>query len=184
MFQRFAHYYAQCLTPYEVVFMLGLCSFRRHAWLTRFLFCLSRMGDGLLWWISGLLFLIVGTTRTCWAVLAAAVAVGISVAIFILVKKWVGRLRPFEQWCDISSLIVPPDKFSFPSGHTMTAFSVYAVYSDLIPGSGALFLPIAVLLGISRIFLGVHYPSDVVVGALLGVAIGKMTVMGLNLLVF
>jgi undecaprenyl-diphosphatase len=183
MIQRFAHYYAQRFTPYEVIFMQGLCSLRRHAWLTRFLYFLSRMGDGLLWWISGLLFLIVGTTRTCWAVLAAGGAIGISVSVFILVKKWVGRPRPFEKWCDISSLIVPPDKFSFPSGHTMTAFSVYAVYSSLIPGSGVLFLPIAILLGISRVFLGVHYPTDVVVGALLGVGIGKMTVLGFSLIV-
>jgi undecaprenyl-diphosphatase len=65
-----------------------------------------------------------------------------------------------------------PDKFSFPSGHTMTAFAVWASLASAIPTLSLPYLLLAILIGLSRIFLGLHYPTDVLVGALLGSAIG------------
>jgi hypothetical protein len=66
-----------------------------------------------------------------------------------------------------------PDKFSFPSGHTMTAFAVWAVLAEGLPLLGPPFLVMAMMIGASRIFLGMHYPTDVLVGALLGSSLGR-----------
>ncbi len=56
-----------------------------------------------------------------------------SVLLFKGVKKLVGRPRPFESWQGLTSLVPAPDKFSFPSGHTMTAFAVWAVLIEGVP---------------------------------------------------
>jgi undecaprenyl-diphosphatase len=83
-----------------------------------------------------------------------------------LVKRTVGRGRP-AQGCRLSAIVREPDRFSFPSGHAAASFSVALSYAIVFPlWSGPLLL-LAALVGFSRIRLGVHYPSDVVVGQLL-----------------
>jgi len=133
----------------------------------------SRLGDGPLWGATGAALLAFGGPRERLAVAAAAAAVVLSVIIFMAVKNVLRRPRPFEVWRDLACLMPPPDKFSFPSGHTMTAFAVHGALSSLIPELGPLFLPFALLIGFSRVFLGCHYPSDVLVGGLIGFAIGR-----------
>mgnify|MGYP001545147622 FL=1 len=88
------------------------------------------------------------------------------------VKNVIGRPRPFESWQALTCMMAPPDKFSFPSGHTMTAFAVWGVLFVGLPSLSHIYLVIAVIMGVSRIFLGLHYPSDVLVGAVLGGGIG------------
>ncbi|HWE41891.1 MAG TPA: phosphatase PAP2 family protein [Gemmatimonadaceae bacterium] len=105
----------------------------------------------------------------------ALVALVASHLIVQLVKRTVGRPRPSRhgarQWAD------EPDRFSFPSGHSAAAMSVSVVYA-LAYGHGALLLlPLATLVGMSRVRLGVHYPGDVVAGQL--IAIVTALVVGL-----
>ncbi len=69
-------------------------------------------------------------------------------------------------------LMAAPDKFSFPSGHTMTAFSVWGALFVGMPVLSQVYLGIAIIIGLSRVFLGLHYPTDVLVGAILGGSIG------------
>jgi undecaprenyl-diphosphatase len=165
-------YYARHITPREVLLMQRLFDLRRHLRLTPLFVAASRLGDGALWWISGAFLLATGSPRSRWAVLGAALAIGLCVALFTAVKNLIGRPRPYETWCDLPCLLAPPDRFSFPSGHTMTAFAAWANYAELVPGSACFFLPAAVLIGLSRVVLGCHYPTDVLVGALLGSGIG------------
>lgn len=88
-------------------------------------------------------------------------------------KVVVGRERPptyFErQGVSIHTQSKKPPDNSFPSGHTQTAFSTATYLSLLYPALSPLFLLLAGLVGLSRISLGVHFPLDVLVGALLGV---------------
>jgi undecaprenyl-diphosphatase len=132
----------------------------------------SRLGDWPLWVVTGLCLLAGDGSRSRATVLAAALAVGVTVALFMGVKRLVGRPRPFESWQGLTSLVPVPDKFSFPSGHTMTAFAVWAALAQGVPTLSTPFLAMAGLIGVSRVFLGMHYPTDVLVGALLGSAIG------------
>jgi undecaprenyl-diphosphatase len=149
-----------------------LCDLRRFSPLTTLFVAASRLGDGPLWGVSGLVLLVCGPARACWAVFGAALSIALSVAVFMAVKDLIGRPRPYEAWRDLPCLLAPPDRFSFPSGHTMTAFAACANYAELLPGSELFFLPVAVLIGLSRVFLGCHYPTDVLAGALLGGGIG------------
>lgn len=163
---------ARHITPREVVLMQRFCDLRRHAWLTSLFLTASRLGDGWLWWGSGAALLCLRGREARPAVLAAALAIGASVLLFTVLKNLIGRPRPFVTWRDLTCLLVPPDRFSFPSGHTMTAFAAFAAYAELLPGSGLFFLPAALLIGASRVFLGLHYPTDVLVGILLGTGTG------------
>lgn len=80
-----------------------------------------------------------------------------------LVKRRVGRPRPSRQEA-CQALVTEPDRFSFPSGHAAAAMSVALAYSFAFPALAAPLLVLAMLVGLSRAFLGVHYPGDVVIG--------------------
>jgi len=165
--------YMHHVTPLEVEVMRRLFRFRRLHWLTWLMKSISRLGDWPLWVVTGLCLLASGEHCYQMTALAALLAVGLSVLFFKAVKNLVGRPRPFESWQGLTSLVPAPDKFSFPSGHTMTAFAVWAVLLQGVPGLGPPFLLLAFLIGCSRVFLGMHYPTDVLVGALLGSVIGR-----------
>jgi undecaprenyl-diphosphatase len=80
-----------------------------------------------------------------------------------LVKRTVGRGRP-STGCDLSAAIREPDRFSFPSGHATASLAVALPYALVFPLWAGPLLLLGLLVGFSRIRLGVHYPSDVLVG--------------------
>lgn len=84
------------------------------------------------------------------------------------VKKFSGRRRPFEVEPHCWATLLPPDQFSFPSGHTITAFAVAVSFSEFYPALMPALLFCALSIAASRILLGMHFLSDVVVGALIG----------------
>lgn len=87
------------------------------------------------------------------------------------IGQFVGRSRPYEATAEILRLIPPPlTAHAFPSGHTAVAFACAAALTYGRPGWGLVALAAATAVGLGRVFVGVHYPSDVIVGALLGIA--------------
>ena len=93
--------------------------------------------------------------------LAVAAADGIA-----LLLKWiVGSKRPTDD-----GLVAIPHSHSFPSGHTATAFAAATVLSALVPRAAPAFYVLAAAIGYSRLYVGVHWPLDVVAGAVIGVA--------------
>lgn len=91
------------------------------------------------------------------------------------IKRSVGRPRPSTRSHGVS-LIAEPDKFSFPSGHAAAAMSVAFGYSVIFPNLLPALAVMAVIVGMSRVCLGVHYPGDVVAGQLLALATGAVVV--------
>ena len=130
----------------------------------------TQLGDeGLIWIIASLLLLLHPRTRRVGLISLAALLLGFILNNLVL-KPWVDRLRP---WIDVPGLVplITYEPFhSFPSGHTCAAFAAGVVWARLLPWFW-LKLPIlasAFLMGFSRMYVGVHYPSDVLVGALVG----------------
>ena len=132
----------------------------------------SRVGDGWLWWTIGLILLVFGGPQRFRAVGAAATSEAVSAMIFLAIKKLAGRKRPCEIGQNCWATLLPPDQFSFPSGHSMTAFSVAVPLSLFYPSLEPGLLFCAVSIALSRIVLGLHFLSDIIVGSALGAAIG------------
>jgi undecaprenyl-diphosphatase len=143
-------------------------------WVRAYAIASTRAGDGWLWYVMGLALLLFGGEHRLEAVGAASVSAAVSVLLFLCIKRIAGRPRPCQLEPHCWATLLPPDQFSFPSGHTMTAFAVIIplslFYPDLTPG--LLFCALSV--AISRILLGMHFLSDVVAGASIGAGIGYL----------
>ncbi|TDF96324.1 phosphatase PAP2 family protein [Paenibacillus piri] len=87
-----------------------------------------------------------------------------------VIKRIYPRLRPYLVLPDTNTCKKPLKDHSFPSGHTTAIFSLVIPFVHAIPWVGALLLLLAVLVAVSRIYLGLHYPSDCLAGALIGTA--------------
>lgn len=128
----------------------------------------TRAGDGWLWYLVGLSILLFGGPYRLSAVAAAGSAAVAGIAIFVVLKKISGRKRPCEIEPHCWAHILPPDQFSFPSGHTITAFAVAVAIGAFYPILLGCLLACALSIAISRVLLGMHFLSDVAVGAVLG----------------
>ncbi len=136
----------------------------------------TRGGDGWLWYAMGLVVALFGGPERFAALGAAAAAAGIGIALFLKLKKTCGRKRPCALEPHCWTTLLPPDQFSFPSGHTITAFAVAISLGAFYPALllGLLFCAISV--AASRILLGMHFLSDVVAGAGIGGLLGYAAV--------
>jgi undecaprenyl-diphosphatase len=141
-------------------------------WVRLWMICATRGGDGWLWYLFAALVLSFGGPERFVAVGSSALAVGAGIAFFLWAKRVTGRRRPCHIEPHCWSTLLPPDQFSFPSGHTITAFAVITplmtVYPEFSAGLGFIGLSVAA----SRIILGMHFLSDVVVGAAAGSLLG------------
>jgi undecaprenyl-diphosphatase len=128
----------------------------------------TRAGDGWLWYLIGLAILLFGGEGRLTAIATAGSAAVVGVGLFISLKKISGRKRPCEIEPHCWAHLLPPDQFSFPSGHTITAFAVAVSLGMFYPFLLSVFLLVAICIATSRILLGMHFLSDVLAGALLG----------------
>ncbi len=99
------------------------------------------------------------------------VAFTIERPLYFVLKNSFRRDRPQAALKDYQSLLTPSDQFSFPSGHTSAAFMVAGIMSFYLPLLSAPLLLWAFLVGVSRVILGVHFPTDTLIGMILGVTV-------------
>lgn len=129
---------------------------------------ISRLGDGYLYAVLTLLIWLLDRDHGAHFALTALIAYGLEVPLFVLLKNFIKRPRPADSTTLLRAFIKPADRFSFPSGHTAAAFVMATLVAVFYPVGASLMLAFALLIGLSRVLLGVHYPSDVVAGAVLG----------------
>lgn len=140
----------------------------------------TRAGDGWLWGLIGIALLLSGDAMRFRAIEVAGCAVACGILIFHKVKLVFCRTRPRDIEPHCWAHIVTRDKFSFPSGHSTTAFAVALSLGSFYPEIMPVLLVLAANVAISRVVVGMHFLSDVLVGsgmaALLGWAAFRLAI--------
>lgn len=131
---------------------------------------------GAIWIAIALALFVYRRTRLCGATALLAIVINTLVSNVIL-KNWVARPRPFLTHPELHPLIHLPTDFSFPSGHTSCAFAVAFVIYALLPKRYSIpALLLSAFVGLSRLYLGVHYPTDVLAGLLISLGVAKLSI--------
>ncbi|TVP89945.1 MAG: phosphatase PAP2 family protein [Pseudomonadaceae bacterium] len=146
----------------------------RSSWLYNYFRWVSRLGDGWLWyalilalpWLApeggaGIALLLASCGITC-------------TLVYKLLKRYLVRERPFISFPVIDCGIPPLDRYSFPSGHTLHAVCFTLLLALTVPELAVLVLPFTLSVAASRVVLGLHYPSDVLAGAIIGSGLGLL----------
>lgn len=149
---------------------------RRVSW--RLLFrCVSVLGDGIAWYAL-MAFLLLRERDAAVVPVLHLMGVGVaSTLIYKWIKKRTLRPRPYQSHAGIEHFATPLDNFSFPSGHTLHAFAFTLVALAYFPALAWVLVPFTLLIAVSRVVLGLHYPTDVFVGAVLGTLIAAVSML-------
>lgn len=144
---------------------------------------ISKMGNaGWFWILLGVLLLVYGIKNRKFAQygLALLLCLGTTALVCnVILKPMVGRIRPYDL-LGFSILVPPLADFSFPSGHTSSSFAAATAIYAMNRKWGIVAYVFAVLMGISRLYLGVHFPTDVLTGAVIGIVMARVTLWGLG----
>ncbi len=149
--------------------LLRALAVRRRPWLTRFMRVCTHFGDAPVPVGFAALLLLGAIPGLEAAGLHAAASLALAFTASQLLKRWISRPRPSLP-VGLQSLVDPPDRFSFPSGHATASLAVALPVAIAMGGLGGggimtvLVLAPALLVGMSRCYLGVHYPGDVMAG--------------------
>lgn len=137
---------------------------------------ITKLGDvGAIWLLSAVVMLFTKKYRKCGIMLLVGLAIGFLIGNLWL-KPMIARDRP--SWIDssVQILVSNPKDFSFPSGHTLSSVIAATILTLNNRKFGLIAIPLALLIAFSRMYLYVHFPSDIFVGAFLGVLIGYAVV--------
>lgn len=137
----------------------------------------SRLGDGLLWLLLIPLLPLVDAEDGARCAQLVLTLGSVNLLIYWCLKRSTQRMRPFDNCEGIRARMTVPDRFSFPSGHAMHAAAFALLLSAFYPLLAPLLWAFAAMVGASRVVLGLHYPSDVLMGALIGASTAGLVLM-------
>lgn len=165
----------EILFDFEGEILLFIQKYIRNSVLNPIITFITSLGDeGRIWIGATLGLLMFKKTRK----IGIMSAVALFSSLFInnlIIKNVVARPRPYTAVKNLSILIPRPSDYSFPSGHTASSFAAATVFFRNLPKKwGTLAIVLAGLIGFSRMYLGVHYPTDVLAGATIGVLLARM----------
>lgn len=144
---------------------------------------LSRLGDGVFWYLlMGALVLADGLEGLL-ASVHMAITGAAALTLYKVLKRWTRRPRPFAADLRIRAWVAPLDEYSFPSGHTLHAVAFTVVALAYYPWLAPLLLPFCAGVALSRVVLGLHYPSDVLAATGIGLLLGTLSLQLAPLLI-
>lgn len=160
----------QPLWQIEGQFLLWIQHTIRQDWLTPIMRIITMFGDyGAFWIATCIVLLCVPKTRKKAGIPASCSLALNGILTNLWLKRMVARVRPYVRFQELTVLTTIPKNTSFPSGHTAASFAVAAaIYMAGYRKSGRFLYLLATLIGLSRLYLGVHYPTDVIAGAIVG----------------
>lgn len=161
----------QIIEQMEKAMLIFIQENLRGSFLDGVMIVSSWIGDYAIIWIAlGAFLIIFRKTRKGGFDMLISMAVAAVISNLIL-KNILARPRPFLAIDELTLIISPLNSFSFPSGHACSSFAAATALALTFRGKGALaFIP-AAMISFSRIYVGIHYPSDVLCGALIGVLV-------------
>ena len=157
--------------------LLWIQEYLRFPALTSVMKDITNLGNaGILWILITIVLLLDKKTRNV-GYMSALALIGSLIVDNILLKNLVARTRPYEVVDGLKLLIEKQSDYSFPSGHTGSSFaSAIVLWKELPKKYGVMALIVAVLIAYSRLYVGVHYPSDVLAGVLIGTVLALVSV--------
>lgn len=145
--------------------------------LTPFVRTITFLGNGAIVWIIICLVLCIHKKTRKAGFLALVSMLVTFLIVNVVIKNAVARIRPYDAYATISNLIGVQSDYSFPSGHSASSFAAAIVLFLQLPKKySTYFLILAICISLSRLYVGVHYPSDVILGALLGLGIALLVI--------
>jgi undecaprenyl-diphosphatase len=141
---------------------------------TRFVFVIaSRLGNGVFWYVLMAILAVSGPQGLRVALLMASTGL-IGLIVYRTLKQRLSRERPYIACATVRCSDRPLDRYSFPSGHTLHACAFTTVVLHFMPGLALMLIPFTALVSVSRVVLGLHYPSDVAAGAVIGTVLAQL----------
>ena len=163
------------MTATELPLCLALNRWGSRSFVHGFFATISRLGDGIFWYALMAGLAVLGGTRGAYAALHMAITGLAALALYKGLKRHIRRPRPCAAGRGIVALVAPLDQFSFPSGHTLHAVAFTAVACAWFPALAIPLAPFAALVALSRVVLGLHYPSDVLAAIAIGLALAAVS---------
>lgn len=166
------------LDAWETGFCLRCNQLARFPVVRGYFSVVSRLGDGIAWYAMLVALPVAVGASALGPSLHMGLTAVVGVAVYKLIKGLLNRERPFESNKAVMALLPPLDRYSFPSGHTLHAVAFTIMLSEYYPALLVVAIPFAVSVALSRVMLGLHYPTDVAAGAAVGalIAVGSLTV--------
>jgi len=161
------------VTHWDVVFLHRIFQLEGRRFFSKIIPWISHSADGYAYPLLPLIIYLLRPEQTLRFLGAALIAFSLELPLYKLLKNWIKRDRPFETIAGVRNRIIPSDRFSFPSGHTAAAVVITVIVGHFFP---PLLIPAAIwalLVGFSRVCLGVHYPTDILAGIVLGFSCGS-----------
>lgn len=161
----------------DISILLYIQEHIRKEWMNGFWRAITFLGDGGWFWIFlAVVLLIMKKTRKAGAAAGIALVIG-ALITNVCLKNMVARVRPYDTYSALIPIVTKPIDWSFPSGHTCASFASAFVYFRLLPKKyGIPALVLACMIAFSRLYLGVHYPTDVLAGFLIGLLASVLAV--------
>jgi len=165
-----AVFQSQGLIDFEGSILLWIQNNLRSGFLDPIMKAITMLGDkGLIWILITLALLIARRTRKLGVMCAASMVFGLIVTNLII-KNWAARIRPYEMVQGLNCIVPLAKDWSFPSGHTTNSLACAWVLFRRAPKKwGVPALVLAILISLSRLYVGIHYPTDVIGGAVIGI---------------